>query len=263
MSGTYEMVTDEKKNDRPIFKNVDEFMESSGLFFHMWFQPDQESWQIGDKDGLFEVPTITASEPSHCPLNGDWGDGLEVTCAARPPKPTPKPTGPPKHECCKRYSVEGDEGDWKGMYLFKGMMNEAPIYVNPDHMFGVTKMLYLCDECKKWVFVFTKDPTDVDTLISAEVAKCPHEADFGDLKVNCLEDEDKPEAETCLLKKTAETGKCADIGNQCNMKTTELTDANNEGSRATVACRQHYRMNLPYDKDPFVYGKQTTYAYCK
>ena len=46
------------------------------------------------------------------------------------------------------------------------------------------------------------------------------------------------------------------------MKATEYSDGTNEGSKATVFCRQHYRMNLPYEKDPFIYGKKSSFAYC-
>ena len=254
MSGTYELVEDEKINNRPMYKNVDEYADS-GYFFHIWFSADLETWQVGDATGNFDVATIAAPEPSQCPFGGFWQPGLEVVCSGRRPTPTPKP----QHECCKRYGVEGD--NWAGIYLFKGMMNEAPIYINPDQMFGVTKHLYLCKECNKWVFGYSTDPADTDTLIATSDAKCPNEADFGGLKVTCLEDEERPQPETCEL--AAQNQTCGDIGNKCNMKVLQFTDGTNDGSRATITCRQHYRMNLPYAADPFVYDKQTTYAYCK
>ena len=85
------------------------------------------------------------------------------------------------------------------MYLFKGMMNDEPIFINPDQMFGITKHLYLCKECNKWVFGYSKDPADDGTLIATSDAKCPHEANFNGVKVTCLEDEERPEPEMCEL----------------------------------------------------------------
>ena len=63
------------------------------------------------------------------------------------------------------------------------MMNEAPIYINPDQMFGYTKHLFLCDECNKWVFGMSKDPFDEGSYVSDEEATCPHEANWSGLKV--------------------------------------------------------------------------------
>ena len=62
-------------------------------------------------------------------------------------------------------------------------MNEAPIYINPDQMFGYTKHLFLCDECNKWVFGMSKDPFDEGSYVSDEEATCPHEANWSGLKV--------------------------------------------------------------------------------
>merc|ERR1711937_383422 len=115
------------------------------------------------------------------------------------------------------------------------MMNEAPIYINPDQMFGYTKHLFLCAECNKWVFGMTKDPFDEGSYVSDEGATCPHEANWSGLKVTCLDDEEKPEPEHCQLE--ASEGQCIEIGDQCNMKATEYSDGTNEGSKATVYCR--------------------------
>ena len=57
-------------------------------------------------------------------------------------------------------------------------------------------------------------------------------------------------------------GQCVDISNYCNFKTVETSDGNNADSKAKVVCRQHYRLNLEYPKDPYIYGKESTYAYC-
>lgn len=57
-------------------------------------------------------------------------------------------------------------------------------------------------------------------------------------------------------------GQCVDISDYCNFKTVETSDGNNADSKAKVVCRQHYRLNLEYPKDPYIYGKESTYAYC-
>ena len=119
-SGLYKM-TKEKKNDRPLFENEKEWYANTGLWLDMW--SEDGSWNIGDASKLFEVMTDTAPEESNCPFVGEWTPGLEISCAEKPPTPTkPGPTGTPKpkHECCKRYDVEGD--DWEGMYLFKDQL---------------------------------------------------------------------------------------------------------------------------------------------
>ena len=79
-------------------------------------------------------------------------------------------------------------------------------------------------------------------------------------KVTCIDDEKRPEPEVCKLE--VAKGQCQEIGDQCNMKATAYSDGTNEGSKATVVCRQHYRMNLPYEKDSYVYGQKSTFAYC-
>ena len=56
---------------------------------------------------------------------------------------------------------------------------------------------------------------------------------------------------------------CVDISEHCNFKAVEATDGNNADSRAKVICRKHYRLNIEYTKDPFIYGQTSTYAYCR
>ena len=58
-------------------------------------------------------------------------------------------------------------------------------------------------------------------------------------------------------------GKCSDLSSLCNFKVLSYTDELNPDSRATVTCRQHYRLNLDYAQDPFIYDQTSTYAYCR
>ena len=87
-----------------------------------------------------------------------------------------------------------------------------------------------------------------------------HQLIFNHTEVTCIDDEQKPVPEICELGVTEQT--CPDIGDRCNMKAIAYSDGTNEGSKATVICRQHYRMNLPYEKDPNIYGQKSTFAYC-
>ena len=93
-----------------LFKNVKEWYPNLGIYLDMW--SEDGSWNIGDASKLHEITTDTAPEESNCPFVGEWAPGLEVNCAEKPPTPTkPVQTGTPKpkHECCKRYGIEGDD----------------------------------------------------------------------------------------------------------------------------------------------------------
>ena len=57
-------------------------------------------------------------------------------------------------------------------------------------------------------------------------------------------------------------GKCVELSENCNFKSIENTDGNNEESSAKVICRQHHKLNIEYTKDPSVYAQTSTYAYC-
>jgi len=71
----------------------------------------------------------------------------------------------------------------------------------------------------------------------------------------------KPPVQGCELR--AKSGNsCEEIGDQCQMKGTEASDGNSEGSKIKVTCRQHHRLNLDYAKDPFIYSQKSTFAYC-
>ena len=67
--------------------------------------------------------------------------------------------------------------------------------------------------------------------------------------------------ESCTIPINTDT--CADINEFCNFKVLKYTDFLNEKSRASVTCRQHYRLNIEYIDDPFLYNQKSTYAYCK
>ena len=58
-------------------------------------------------------------------------------------------------------------------------------------------------------------------------------------------------------------GTCVDLNEHCNFKVVTYSNNREDGSKATVRCRQHYRLNIPYKSDPFVYGQTSTFAYCR
>ena len=78
-----------------------------------------------------------------------------------------------------------------------------------------------------------------------------------------ISEPDKVSAEKNTCRIPTATDKCADISEFCNFKVLKYTDDLNENSRASVTCRQHYRLNIEYKNDPFLYNQKSTYAYCK
>ena len=179
---------------KPFWLNRDKPGEEQAKFSLFW-NPKADVWTLGNFQSM---SGIKAEAKSFCPAGPDvWPETINVECIENPePKPTkpgptkpgptkPGPTKPgptkPDIKCCKRYSVEGDK--WQGHYVYRGIFNDAPIYLNPDQMFGVVRMLYLCDECKKWTFGLTKDPKDADSFISESVQECPAESTWEGLKV--------------------------------------------------------------------------------
>ena len=58
-------------------------------------------------------------------------------------------------------------------------------------------------------------------------------------------------------------GTCVDLSDHCNFKVESYSNNREADSKATVRCRQHYRLNIPYKSDPYVYGQTSTFAYCR
>ena len=58
-------------------------------------------------------------------------------------------------------------------------------------------------------------------------------------------------------------GECCDLEDSGYYKILSATNGNKSGSVASVGCKQHYRLNLEWPKDPYVYGKLKTNATCK
>ena len=58
-------------------------------------------------------------------------------------------------------------------------------------------------------------------------------------------------------------GVCIDLSHHCNFKVESYSNNREAGSKATVRCRQHHRLNIPYESDPYVYGQSSTFAYCR
>ena len=58
-------------------------------------------------------------------------------------------------------------------------------------------------------------------------------------------------------------GECCDLEDQGYFKVLSSSKGNANGSVASVGCKQHYRLNLDWPKDPYVYGKLKTNATCR